>query len=104
MGKINFTKGKGKVISEEIDENTKEVVEKSEEVYDTEWHQSEGRTAKVAVGLDCKLNIGNYSSAGCFVSITLPCEADPAAIEATFEEGRAWCETKMASLTEEITK
>lgn len=55
---------------------------------------------KVVVGLDAKIGLPNYSSAGCFVSLTCPCKEED--VDETFASALEWVESKMAEITDGI--
>lgn len=62
----------------------------------------EAPSANVNVNLHGKVNLGNYESADCGVSLTLPCRATPKAIELAFRTARAFCEEKMEELVGDL--
>lgn len=59
--------------------------------------------AYVSVSLGVTRNLGNYESVKASVIITLPCEPSEVEIEATYEAAKAWADTKMNSINEEIS-
>lgn len=60
----------------------------------------EGPTANVNVNLGARIGLPNYSDVRVGVSLTLPCEATEAGIEAAFEMAEAWCFDKVDKVTE----
>lgn len=58
--------------------------------------------ANVGISMGMTRNIGDYNNVKYQVSLHIPCAVDPEEIEATYNEGKEWVETKLNTLIEEL--
>lgn len=100
--KLIFDQAKGKYKVTMTDSPSQEPVEvDTKEEFVGEPKTFEKEPCKVSVGLDAKFGLPNYSSAGAFVSISIPCDEDD--VDDAYAAGKEWCQEKMADITKEIS-
>lgn len=56
--------------------------------------------AKVSVGLNSTVNMGNYESLKLSVHVTLPCYAEE--VEETFDKAQDFCEERLARMLSDV--
>ena len=74
-------------------EETKEVVAEQ---------KFEGPSANVGVSMGLTKNLGDYNNIKFQVSIHMPCHPDAQDIEDTYEQCKAWVDSKVNAINEEI--
>ena len=97
---FNQAKGKFVVTMKEGDAEPVETENKEELVGEGKLLEAD-EVVRVTVGLEAKFGLPNYSSAGCSVSISIPCSAGEE--DDAFGAGKDWCEEKMGELAKGIT-
>lgn len=60
--------------------------------------------AYVNVSMGLTRNIGNYESVRIHVGVTLPCAPDAKVVEETYKEAKAWVDTKVSEVNQEVTE
>ena len=58
--------------------------------------------AKVSVGLNSTVNMGNYESLKLSVHVTLPCYAEE--VEEAFDKARDFCEEKITQMLSDVER
>lgn len=56
--------------------------------------------AKVSIGLNSTINMGNYESLRLSVHVTLPCYAEE--VDAAFNKAQSLCEAKLSQMLSEV--
>lgn len=58
--------------------------------------------ANVGMKVGQTVNLGNYESARIDISLFVPSEVEPAALDATFDFVQNWCDLKMTEVMKEL--